>query len=117
MSEDRSLPEAVSAFVRGSISSVEQLAILLLLRANPLRGWTAAEVSRELRGSKHSAELRLSDLLERRLIENRSDEGEPRYFYAPASEEIRDTMDAVAEAYAERPYSVMALIYSVAGPR
>jgi hypothetical protein len=109
--EDRSLPEAVSAFVRGSISSVEQLAILLLLRANPFRTWTAAEVSREMRGSEHSAELRLSDLLERQLIENRNPEGEPRYVYAPSAE-LRETLDAVAEVYAERPHSVIALIYS-----
>lgn len=112
MPEDRSLPEAVTAFVRASISSVEQLAILLLLRANPFRSWTATEVSRELRGSEHSAELRLTDLLEQRLVENQSTDGEPRYVYSPASEDVRDTLDAVADAYAERPYSVIALIYS-----
>ena len=112
MPEDRSLPEAVTAFVRGSISSVEQLAILLLLRANPFRTWTATEVSRELRGSEHSAQLRLSDLLDQQLIEERRDGGEVAYVYAPSSEALRDTIDAVAEAYAERPYSVIALIYS-----
>lgn len=112
MPEERSLPEAVTAFVRGSISSVEQLAILLLLRANPFRTWTAAQVSRELRGSEHSAGLRLSDLLEQQLIEDRGSDGEPAYAYAPSSEALRDTLDAVAEAYAERPYSVIALIYS-----
>lgn len=112
MPDDRRLPEAVTAFIRGAISSVEQLAILLLLRANPFRSWTAAEVSRELRGSEHSAELRLSDLHDRQLIENQSSGGEPAYVYAPRSEDLRDTLDAVAQAYAERPYSVIALIYS-----
>jgi hypothetical protein len=113
--EERGLSEAVTAFVRGSISSVEQLAILLLLRANPFRSWSATEVSRELRGSEHSAGVRLSDLLESKLVEDRSTEGEARYIYAPASEKLRGTLDAVAEAYAERPHSVIALIYSDSG--
>lgn len=117
MSEDRALPEAVAAFVRSSISSVEQLAILLLLRANPFRSWTAAEVGRELRGSEHSAELRLSDLLARELIEARRDGGQTTYVYAPTSDALRGTLDAVAKAYAERPYSVIALIYSDTGSR
>jgi hypothetical protein len=116
VADDKNFPESLAAFVRGCISSVEQLAILLLLRANPQRSWTTAEVCRELRSSEHSATLRLSDLHDKGLIANRGGAESPAYVYAPSSDELSATIDAVAAAYAERPYAVIALIYSDGGP-
>jgi hypothetical protein len=93
------------------IVSVEQLEILLLLRGHPDVRYTAKSVSDQIRTSELSAAKRLADLASRGFLRVESS-NPPSYCYAPGSERLGEAVDAVAQAYAERPYTVIELIFS-----
>ena len=89
------------------IHSVEQLEVLLLLRAAPDKKWTATEVARALVTQPDTAEHRLGDLAARRLV-SRNEAG---YRYAPDPKTDKAVGD-LAEAYATRRTKVIGLIFS-----
>lgn len=88
------------------IHSVEQLEVLLLLRAAPEKAWTAAEVARALVSQPDTAETRLTDLEQRRLI--RLTDSGWRYDPGPREREVSE----LAEAYNTRRVAVVGLIFS-----
>lgn len=102
------IQEDVRKLIAEHIVSVEQLEVLLLLRSRPDETWTAERVSETVRTSPRSAEKRLSDLARRSLAEEAPDGG---YRYA-ASGRFARAVGALAEAYAERRYTVIELIFS-----
>ena len=105
------IDKAVREFIALYINSVELLEILLLLRAAPDKEWRADEVAKALTSTPDSTELRLRDLTRKELA--RVEEGEPKTFrYSPTSEEVDRSVDRVAEAYAKRRTTVIALIFS-----
>jgi predicted ArsR family transcriptional regulator len=94
------VPGDVRRLIADHIVSIEQLDILLLLRARPDVAWNAKEVADELRTSEWSAAGRMADLRARGLV---TAEGDPiRYRFAPASDELRATLDRLAQIYTER---------------
>jgi hypothetical protein len=104
------LSEATRTLVADHITSVEQLEILLLVRGEPGKEWSARAVSEAMRTSESSAAMRLKDLSARGLL---SQEGSPpRYRYAPNSGALARGVDELARAYAERRYTVIELIFS-----
>jgi hypothetical protein len=105
----RDLPEDVRRFITQRIDSIEQLEILLLLRAKPDRSWSAREVSDELRTDMTSAAARLSAMAGEGLVKQTGD-SEPRYTVALTQE--ASVLKQVAEVYATRRYSVIDLIFS-----
>lgn len=112
MTDAAALPASVRSFVTEQISSIEQLEVLLFLRVNPARGWTAAEVSRELKGSPLSVLRRIGDLRDRGFL--RSIEGleEATFVYSPRTPELADAVTELAATYAVRPHAVIRLIFS-----
>jgi hypothetical protein len=112
MNEPEGVPEAVALFVMQQFFSIEQLEVLLFLRRNPARGWTPEEVSRELRGSKPSITRRLADLCARgfvRLVEGKE---ESVFVYSPRTPQLAESVGVLATVYAERPHSIIRLIFS-----
>ncbi len=105
---DSTLPENVRRLLAEHITSVEQLEVLLLLARSVERTWTAEAVSEELRTSVTSARARLEDL-ERRGFLLSTAEG---CRFEPAAAHTREAVAALAEAYAERRYTVIELIFS-----
>jgi hypothetical protein len=93
------------------IVSVEQLEILLLLRAHPAVQYTAQSVSDQIRTSELSASQRLADLASRGFLSVEA-ASSPGYRYAPRDERLGKAVDALAQAYAERPYTVIELIFA-----
>jgi hypothetical protein len=89
------------------IHSVEQLEVLLLLRAAPEKEWTAVEVARALVSQPESAEQRLADLAGRELIVH----GDDRYRY-DASRPSDKAVNDLAEAWATRRTTVIGLVFS-----
>jgi hypothetical protein len=89
------------------IHSVEQLEVLLLLRAAPDKEWSAAEVARALVSQPDTAETRLADLARRRLLKRKDD----TYRYAPVAKTDKAVGD-LATAYATRRTTVIGLIFS-----
>lgn len=104
------VPEDARRLVASRITSVEQLEILLLLRRERERSWTAADVAEELRSSESSANKRLADLQKGGLIEATSTSA--AYRYAPAADWLGKAVDSLADLYAESPYRVIDLIFA-----
>lgn len=100
------ITDGARRLVAEHIHSVEQLEVLLLLRAAPDKLWTAAEVARALVSQPDTVERRLVDLEHRKLV--RSDES--GWCYAPGGRE-RDVSE-LAEAYNTRRVAVVGLIFS-----
>jgi hypothetical protein len=104
------IAETVTRFIADHISSVVQLEALLLLRSDR-RGWTADDLSRELRIDHDGALTQLERLASAALLVR--DEGTPiTYRYAPASEALTRVVEELAAAYDERRVTIIGLIYS-----
>lgn len=63
------MPQNVVRFLEAYIDSVEQLEVLVLLCEERGQGWTAAGVSKRLKTSRSSVEVRLAALVEHGLLE------------------------------------------------
>lgn len=106
------VPHDVQRFIADNIDSAAQLEVLLLLRGEPDREWSAADVSRALVSTPQSAALRLADLDDRRLLARSDGPDGPCYRYAPGGAQADRTIAALAEAYAKRKTAVIRLIFS-----
>jgi hypothetical protein len=102
------VPAAVGRFIEGRIESVEQLEVLLLLRAAPSTGWTAAQVARALVTQPESAAHWLKKMAADGLL---AVEG-GSYRYAPPTPEVERTIDDLAESFAKYRVTVIGLIFS-----
>lgn len=105
------ISENVRRFIAVYIDSVELLEVLLLLRINAKREWSADSVSREIRSNPTSVTTRLNDLCARGFLSMK--EGTPPlYRYDPRTDELDSAVKGLAEAYAERHARVIELIFS-----
>lgn len=103
-------PEIASAakrLISEHIHSVEQLEVLLLLRAAPDKGWTREEVGRALVSHPDTVGQRLDDLVARGLIQR--DEAAYRYDQSRAPDAA---VSELAAAWATRRTTVIGLIFS-----
>lgn len=89
--------------------SVEQLEILLLLRAHRGRDWSAEEIAKELRIAALSAANRLLDLAGRGLLVEASP---GRFRYEPNDQALGAAVEGLAKVYPERRVSVIEIIFS-----
>ncbi len=105
------LDPGLISFIKAHIDSVEQLEVLLLMRNDPTKEWSAGDVSRELRSSTASAQHRLDKLCALRLIV-KVDPASLSYRYEPSSPELGDRVTALSEAYLVRRVTVIDLIFS-----
>jgi predicted transcriptional regulator len=100
------LQNELPSLIRQHLRSVWGLEILLLLQKTAEREWLPDEIARELRATTSLVDINLK-LLERSGLV--AGEG-GRYRFQPASESLKSFVDALAEAYRERPVSVINLI-------
>lgn len=96
-------------FIRRSIPSVWTMDVLLLVRRPPLRSWSAGELVGELRASDTVVTAALAGLQREGLVASGED---GRFRFAPVAEVLEDLTTALAEAYAERPVTVINAIVS-----
>jgi hypothetical protein len=106
------ISEPVVRFIEVYINSVELLEILLLLRKYRNRSWTAAEVSSELRTDIHSAEMKLNELYSNRLLSSNEETNGQSYQYNPTPSSLDPVVKGLEEAYRERRFTVIDLIFS-----
>jgi hypothetical protein len=92
-----SLPSAVKDFLARYIRSVEQLEVLLLLRSQPARSWTATEVYEVVRSSLGSIGERLEGFCDAGFFVKTQNEP-PAFRYAEENPQSR-AVDEVAAAY------------------
>lgn len=99
-------------FVRRYIDSVEQVEVLLILRANQARSWSVDEISAILRSSPHSIGARLSGLTALGLAGGNPNEG---YRYA-ATGANDAAIEELEREYGERRFSVIEMIFTKPDP-
>lgn len=104
------LPPELIEFVAGAIDSVEQVHVLMALQADPVRGWTVAELTRELRSVESSIQRRLEDLYSKNVL-LRPASGDPIRYMA-ANPKAEACIGLLAKSYRERPTRLIELIYS-----
>ncbi len=107
MTEPEPLEPAVSSFLDEHVFSVAQLELLLLVReaGGEPRGVEALARDMYLPASSIVPWL---DALTRRGLLRREGDG---YAFAPADEDLRETMTQVADAYARRRVTVTRHVY------
>ena len=96
------------AFIRASVRSVWALELLLLMRRHADRRWSVEELVRELRASTMVVTDGLRDFETAGLVAR----GDGGFAYAPASPVLAGLCDALAQAYAERPVTLVNAIVS-----
>src|ERR687892_1896857 len=102
------IPGSVRQLIAQHIESVEQLEVLLHLRANADRAWTADEVAQALHIQPDSAGRRLDDLRARGFCAVEGD----RYRYSPALPAVDGVVGDLARVYSTHRVSVISLIFS-----
>jgi hypothetical protein len=98
------------AFVAELIHSVAQLELLLLLRGDATKSWSAADLGRALYISVEMAAALLRQLHEQNLVF--CDQAQHTYRYAPTSELLSDRVEQLARLYETHRVSLITLIYS-----
>jgi hypothetical protein len=104
------IPDDVLAFIDRAVTSIDQLEILLLLRANPDRVWSADAVSFELRSNPQAAEERLQ-LLQAAGLLQRASGSDPGYRYAPGSPTIDDLVTRLGDCYRDYRLRVIERVF------
>ena len=102
------LPPGVVAFLDAHIFSVSQLEVLLLLHEAAGDGRSADDLSRETHMPARSITPWLDAFVERGLLEE-IDDG---YRYAPRTDDLRVSVDEVADCYARRRVSLSRHVYA-----
>lgn len=103
------LSQKLERFLRTSIRSVWELELLLLLRKEPSRAWSADELIRQLRASGLVINDALAALQRVDLV---APEEAGRFRYRPASADLAAVVDELAQAYVNTPASIMDVIWS-----
>lgn len=103
------LPSNVVRFLLGSIRSVWELELLLLLRAQKARSWTTDELVRDLRASVLIVTDALGNLQKTGLVNKAANE---QYQYWPVTPDLDQLVSEVAIAYASAPAAVIEAILS-----
>ncbi|HEY0648079.1 hypothetical protein [Phenylobacterium sp.] len=100
---ERDLPD----LIRTHLPSVWSLELLLMLRRGREGGWTARELTDELRASLPIVTSALERFERSGLVAN---DGQGRYRYAPASPLLAEFGEVIERQYRERPVTVINLI-------
>jgi hypothetical protein len=103
------LPQSVDRFLRGSLRSVWELELLLMLYAQRSRSWTADALVHDLRASIAIVGMALGTLQRLGLIARATDDS---YRYAPTSPELDRLVGELAQTFASSPASVTEAILS-----
>jgi hypothetical protein len=109
------MPDDISTelkqFVEHHIESVQQLEALLLLRHEPERTWTAAEIGKALYLPADAANSLLSDFVRRGFAILMPSSAES-YTYRPRDQQTDQLIGELQVAYHDRRVAVISLIYS-----
>lgn len=105
------LSAEIRRFIGEHIDSAEQLEILLLLHRSPDKDFAAQDVSQVIYTVPASATMRLEALVAGGFLAS-SGGADPRYRFAPRSQELRRQVDTLAAAYRADRVSVIKMIFS-----
>lgn len=106
------LPDDVRRFILTSVPSVPYLEAILLLRTDPNVGWDVPRLAARLYVAERQAAEVLAALAAAGIARGDGDDETALYRYAPATEELRERLDALAQAYSANLVGVTDLIHS-----
>lgn len=116
--EDSDFSEAFFAFIHTTVPSVSVAELILLISGQRDRWWTVPEVRRELPADVNITESGIAAAMEtlraRGLVE--ADSGK-RSRYRPASEALEAHVRTLAQAYNQRPVTLIRMIYALRDSR
>jgi hypothetical protein len=101
--------EELRGFLKGRMSSGDQIDIVLLLLSDPSRSWTAPEVAERLKMAPESTAMRLFLLASGGLIVFEPS-GVPRYRYAASDANTDRMLRELAAAYADNRAEILKFI-------
>lgn len=110
------IPDDVVRFILVSIPSIPYLEALLLLRGDAEHSWDSKRVAQRLYMSEKAVNDLLSELHAAGILHATMD-GTTVYRYRPASEELRDMIERLADIYAKNLVDVTNLIHSKTGKK
>jgi hypothetical protein len=105
------VPREVQRFIAGNIDSVGRLEVLLLVRSDPERYWSASELGAELRSGRAWAELQLEYLRVQGLLVA-GESSKQAYRYEPAGPEAEAVVARLSEAFDSQRAEMIRLIFS-----
>lgn len=106
------IPEDVRRFILTSVPSVPYLEAILLLRADPDAGWDVPRVAARLYVPERQAAEVLAGLAAAGIAHGEAPGETALFRYAPATTELRERLDALAQAYSANLVGVTHLIHS-----
>jgi len=109
------IPDDVRRFIVEAIDSIPALEALLLMRRDPGQHWTTGMLAAALYMEPKQVAPFLSDLASRGLC-GTADNSEPRYFWRPATPDLAQALDRLADVYARHLVAVTNLIHSKPRP-
>lgn len=112
MDEPPGIGAEVKSFLRGWITSYEQLQTLLLFRQRRDESLSTSFVAQTLHVSETAAAEALEHLCRVTLVEAQVTDGTPGFKYAPGSIHLRDLADQLADAWEQHQLVVMNLMSS-----
>jgi hypothetical protein len=108
MNED--FPADIKGFIADNIDTVAQLELLLLLRSDRNKQWTAEEAGKALYSSAEVTALQMADLQLKRLLAPGSAAG--TFVYRPEPADVAGLVDRLADLYHERRVAVITAVYT-----
>lgn len=116
--EDSAFSEEFFAFIHTTVPSVSVAELILLIYKQPDRWWTVSAVRDELPPDVNMTEGNIATSLDvlrsRGLVEF---DGEKRVRYRAASENLNGHVHTLAQAYNERPVTLIRMIYALRDSR
>ena len=109
------IPDDIGRFVLEKIDSVAQLEGVLLLRRDPQRQWSAAELAARLYISEAQTAELLMGLSAQGLVA--AGRQPAMYSYQPGTPELGEMLDRLAEVYSKQLVAITNLIHSKQKPR
>ncbi len=103
----KEIPESVKQLILERIDSVPELETILLLREHTEHSWTAVQAGQRIYVSPTVAAHILKSLAERGFLALT----ESGYSYSPETDELRKTVDDLANTYAKHLVAVTRMIH------
>jgi hypothetical protein len=111
--EDAQFSDEFCRFLQTTVPTVDAAELLLLLQRDASRGWSSAEIVTALRpaGLTEADVARYADTFQARgLVAQGADK---RIQFHPGSDELADYARTLAQAYSERPVTLIRVIYAL----
>jgi hypothetical protein len=107
--ERRAIDPRVWRFLKNHVGRLEQLLVLLFLRRNSNRSWTAGDVGAAIRLPSRVVADELEVLGRQHLVDVRLG-SDVRYRYAPIDPALDSLVGLVAASYSEQPALIVAFV-------